>query len=371
MVLKYGVLFFATIQFVCFAYASELKTAFVTGVSGQDGTYLSVLLLHKGYQVYGMSRSHCDRVKKTILSLCDNPELYRDRLIIYEGDITDPSRIFSLIQKILPDEIYNLAAESRVGASFEKPTGASQSNALGPLHILEAIRILGLGEKTRFFQASTSELFGRNYQINDNFVKSFYPCSPYAVAKLYAYFIAVVYRDAYNFFAVNGICFNHESPLRGDVFVTKKIVNHVARLAKGSLSILKLGNLDTCRDWGHAKDYVEAMWLSLQQEKPRDYIFATGQGHTVREFTERAFAIIGKKIEWKGGEYDEKGFDSATDELLVEIDEKLFRPVDVMYSVADAKETFTQLQWKPVIGFDEIIAEMVSHELRAVGIEQY
>ncbi len=339
-----------------------MKKAFITGITGQDGAYLAQFLLEKGYEVHGMQRrTSIDtrvRIKKII-----SPEFFSKKFFIHAGDITDSLSIVNLLAQIQPDEIYNLAAQSHVGVSFETPEYTANTDALGVLRILEAIRILGLTKKTKFYQASTSELYGKAQQVPQNELTPFYPRSPYAVAKLYAYWIVVNYREAYNIFACNGILFNHESPVRGEHFVTRKITQAVARIAHGSAEVLYLGNLDAQRDWGYAPEYVHGMWLMLQQEKPEDFVIATGQTHTVREFVESAFKEIGKEIIWAGSGIEEKGFDAQTNKLLVAIDPRYFRPTEVDLLLGDATKAREKLGWQPKISFHELVKIMVQSDV--------
>jgi len=340
------------------------KKAFITGVTGQDGAYLAELLLKKGYEVHGLKR------RSSLINTARIDHLYRDlhgqniRFILHYGDLTDSTNLIRLIQEIQPDEIYNLAAQSHVRVSFELPLYTAEVDALGTLRILEAIRILGLEKKTKFYQASTSEMFGKVQEIPQKETTTFYPRSPYGVAKVYAYWITKNYREAYGIFACNGILFNHESPIRGETFVTRKISRAAARIKVGQQKALYLGNLDARRDWGHAKDYVEAMWLMLQQEHVDDYVIATGQTHSVREFVEITFKEIGFDIEWKGEGIDEVGFDKNTGQELIFIDPRYFRPTEVDLLIGDATKANKELGWYPKVTFKQLAKEMVQEELK-------
>ncbi len=345
------------------------KIALIVGVTGQDGAYLSHFLLKKGYVVHGIKR------RSSMLNTGRIDELYQDPMctpkgersfILHYGDVTDTSNIIRLIQEIQPDEIYNLAAQSHVKVSFELPEYTANVDAMGTLRILEAIRILGLTKKTKFYQASTSEMFGKVQEIPHSETTPFYPRSPYGVAKLYGFWITKNYRESYGMFACNGILFNHESPLRGETFVTKKIVQAVARIHNGLQDRLYLGNLDAKRDWGHARDYVEAMWLMLQQDIPDDFVIGSGQTKSVREFVERAFARVGIVITWNGEGVNEKGCDEKTGRELVCIDPAYFRPAEVDLLVADPRKAHEKLGWRAIISFDELIKEMVEYELKVL-----
>jgi GDPmannose 4,6-dehydratase len=339
-----------------------MKTALIIGVTGQDGSYLAEFLLEKGYIVHGIKR------RTSMFNTGRIEHLYQDihvrdrRFHLHHGDITDSSNILRLIQQIQPDEIYNLAAQSHVAVSFEQPEYTANVDALGPLRILEAIRILGLKDKTRFYQASTSELYGLVQSIPQNEQTQFYPRSPYGVAKLYAYWITINYREAYGIYACNGILFNHESSRRGETFVTRKITRGLSRIKVGLDEKLYLGNLDSLRDWGHAKDYVRMQWLMLQQDKPEDYVIASGQQHSVREFVNRSAANLGIHIQWQGSGVDEKGYDQDG-KCIIEIDPLYFRPTEVETLLGDASKAKKELNWEPSISFDEMIKEMVSSDL--------
>ncbi len=343
------------------------KKALIIGVTGQDGAYMSEFLLKKGYDVHGIKR------RTSLINTARIDHLYNDlherernRFVLHYGDVTDSSNIIRLIQEIQPDEIYNLAAQSHVRVSFDLPEYTADVDALGTLRILEAIRILGLINKTKFYQASTSEMYGKVQEIPQTERTPFYPRSPYAVAKLYAFWITKNYREAYNMFACNGILFNHESPIRGETFVTRKIVQAAVRIKYSLQSKLYLGNLDAKRDWGHARDYIKAMWLMLQQDKPDDFVIATGQTHSVRECVELAFAQVGIEIEWRGQDTDEVGYDKKNGEPLIFIDPKYFRPTEVDLLIGDATKAKEILGWEPQISFQELIADMVQHEVAQV-----
>lgn len=350
-----------------------MKRAFITGITGQDGSYLTEFLLEKGYEVHGMIRRSSTFNTKRIDHLIENPEIGNKRLFLHYGDLSDTSNIVRLLEKIQPDEIYNLGAQSHVKVSFEEPEYTAQVDALGTLRILEAIRITGI--KTKFYQASTSELFGGIPETAPQNEKTpFYPKSPYAVAKLYAYWITVNYRESYGLYAVNGILFNHESPRRGETFVTRKITRAVASIIAGKQEKLTLGNLDAKRDWGFAGDYVEAMWLMLQQEKPQDYVIATGETHSVREFVELAFKEVGIEIEWKGKGLDEKGYDKKTGRLLVDVSPRYFRPAEVELLCGDPSKAEKELGWKRKVDFKGLVKMMVEADLREIAgldIESY
>lgn len=345
---------------------SYAKVAFIIGITGQDGAYLSRFLLKKGYVVHGMKRRSSSLNTQRIDGIYEDPMCRSKdgrRFILHYGDVTDTANVIDLINKIQPDEIYNLAAQSHVKVSFEMPEYTADVDAMGTLRILEAIRILGLTKKTKFYQASTSEMYGKVQEIPQNELTPFYPRSPYGVAKLYAYWITRNYREAYGMFACNGILFNHESPLRGETFVTRKITRAVARMYLGLEHALYLGNLDAKRDWGHAKDYVRAMWLMLQQEVPDDFVIGTGQTRSVREFVECAFKEVGITIVWKGSGLDEIGYDAESGRALVFVDPSYFRPAEVDLLIANPAKAKNLLQWEPQIGFDELVKEMIVHEL--------
>lgn len=334
------------------------KKALIFGVTGQDGAYLTEFLLKKNYEIHGVKR------KSSMLNTGRVDQFYTDphycnNFNLHYGDITDASNVLHLLQSIQPDEVYNLAAQSHVKVSFELPNYTSQTNAVGTLNILEGIRSLGLEKKTKFYQASTSELYGLVQEIPQSEKTPFYPRSPYAVAKLYAYWITINYREAYNIFACNGILFNHESPLRGETFVTRKITKAACRYVLGLQDTLYLGNLDSKRDWGYAKDYVEAMWLMLQQEKPDDYVVATGETHSVREFVELAFKELGVEIEWHGEGQEEFGIDKANGNVIVKVHPRYYRPTEVAFLLGDPTKAQKKLNWKPKTGLPELLKIMI------------
>jgi GDPmannose 4,6-dehydratase len=341
-----------------------VKTALVTGVTGQDGAYLAEFLLGKGYEVHGIKRRtslfNTDRVDH----LYQDPHVANRQFILHHGDLTDSSSLIRIIQQVQPDEIYNLAAQSHVAVSFEEPEYTANSDALGALRLLEAIRILGLEKKSRFYQASTSELYGLVQETPQTEKTPFYPRSPYAVAKLYAYWITVNYREAYGIYACNGIMFNHESPLRGETFVTRKITRGLARIKLGLQDCLYLGNLDAKRDWGHARDYVEMQWLMLQQPQPEDFVIATGVQYSVRDFVNAAAHEIGIEIRWTGKGVEEKGF-GADGRRLVAVDPRYFRPAEVETLLGDPSKAKQKLGWVPKIAFRELVAEMMREDLKA------
>lgn len=346
-----------------------MKKALITGITGQDGSYLAELLLSKGYEVHGIIRRASTFNTKRIDHLYKDPHNEDVRLFLHYGDLTDSSNLNRLIEKIEPDEIYNLAAQSHVKVSFEVPEYTAEVVGLGTLRLLDAIKETGI--KTKFYQASTSELFGGLPETApQNERKPFYPRSPYAAAKLYAYWITVNYREAYNIFACNGILFNHESPRRGETFVTRKITMAVANIVKGKQDKLYLGNLNAKRDWGYAGDYVEAMWLMLQQDEPDDYVIATGETHSVREFCEKAFECVGIKIEWAGSGIEEKGIDSKTGRVLVEVDPRYFRPTEVDLLIGDATKAKQKLGWQPKVTFDDLVKMMVESDLNSEVLEE-
>jgi len=340
------------------------KTALITGVTGQDGAYLAEFLLNKGYIVHGIKRRSSLFNTDRIDHLYQDPHMRDRHFILHYGDMTDSSSLIHVVQQVKPDELYNLAAQSHVAVSFEEPEYTADSDALGALRLLEAIRILGLGKKTRFYQASTSELYGLIVETPQNENTPFYPRSPYAVAKLYAYWITVNYREAYGLYACNGILFNHESPVRGETFVTRKVTRALTRIKLGLQDCLYLGNLDAKRDWGHARDYVEMMWLMLQQEKPEDYVIATGEQHSVREFVSAASEELDIPMIWKGSGIEEKGFD-ARGRCLVAIDPRYFRPAEVDSLLGDASKAQQKLGWKPIVNFRDLVREMVREDLKA------
>lgn len=343
-----------------------MKKALITGITGQDGSYLTEFLLNKDYEVHGIIRRASNFNTKRIDHLFENPEIGNKRLFLHHGDLIDSSNLNRLLEKIQPEEIYNLAAQSHVQVSFEVPEYTTDTNATGTLRILDAIRKSGL--YCKFYQASTSELFGGLVDTAPQSERTpFYPRSPYAVAKQYAYWITVNYREAYDLFACNGILFNHESPRRGETFVTRKITRAVANIVAGNQEKLSLGNIDAKRDWGYAGDYVEAMWLILQQIKPRDYVIATGEAHTVREFVELAFKEVGIDIEWKDNGIDEKGIDKKTGKILVDIDERYFRPTEVDLLLGNPSKAEKELGWKRKVDFKALVHMMVKADLKEIA----
>lgn len=340
------------------------KTALITGITGQDGAYLAEFLLAKGYIVHGIKR------RSSLFNTGRIDYLYQDiheghtNFHLHYGDLTDSTNLIRIIQQVQPDEIYNLAAQSHVQVSFETPEYTANCDALGTLRLLEALRILGLTKKTRFYQASTSELYGLVQEVPQKETTPFYPRSPYAAAKLYAYWITVNYREAYGLYACNGILFNHESPIRGETFVTRKITRAVARISLGLQREVYLGNLDSQRDWGFAGDYVKAMWLMLQQAQPEDYVIATGQAHAVREFVELAFEEVGIKIGWRGSGIEEVGVNALDGRVLVKIDPRYFRPTEVDFLLGDPSKSQWKLGWRPKVTFKELVAMMVKEDVR-------
>ena len=340
------------------------KTALVTGVTGQDGSYLAEFLLGKGYEVHGIKRRSSSFNTERIDGIYQDPHAEEPRLILHYGDMTDSTNLIRILQQVRPDEIYNLAAQSHVAVSFEKPEYTANADALGALRLLEAIRILGLEKKTRYYQASTSELYGLVRETPQTETTPFYPRSPYAVAKLYAYWITVNYREAYDFFACNGILFNHESPIRGETFVTRKITRALARIKLGLQDRLYLGNLNARRDWGHARDYVEAQWLILQQSRAEDFVIATGEQHSVREFVTLAAAELGIEMRWKGEGVDEKGYDQLGN-CIVAVDPRYFRPTEVDTLLGDAAKARSKLGWQPRTPFKQLVVEMVREDLKS------
>jgi len=345
------------------------KTALITGVTGQDGAYLAELLLGKGYKVHGIKRRASLFNTDRIDHLYQDPHESNGRFFLHYGDLTDSSCLIRIIQSVRPDEIYNLGAQSHVAVSFEEPEYTANSDALGPLRILEAIRILGLEKKTRFYQASTSELFGKVLEVPQKETTPFYPRSPYGVAKLYAYWITVNYREAYGIYACNGILFNHESPIRGETFVTRKITRAMARLKLGLQKCLYLGNLDALRDWGHARDYVEMQWLMLQQEQPEDFVIATGSQHSVRDFVNAAGAELDMPVFWKGEGVDEKGYD-ARGNCIVSIDPRYYRPAEVESLLGDPSKAKEKLGWVPKTSFKDLVSEMVREDFKGAQRDQ-
>ncbi len=347
------------------------KTALITGVTGQDGAYLAELLLNKGYIVHGIKR------RSSMFNTGRIDHLYKDRhdtnlkFFLHYGDLTDSTNLIRIIQETQPDEIYNLAAQSHVKVSFDSPEYTANADAIGPLRILEAIRILKLEKKTRFYQASTSEMYGYVQEIPQKETTPFYPRSPYGVAKVYAFWITKNYREAYNIYACNGILFNHESPIRGETFVTRKITRAVAKIHLKLQTDLFLGNLDSERDWGHAKDYVEGMWLMMQQESPDDYVLATGKKITVRKFVELAFLEVGIKLTWTGKGVDEKGIDNATGKVVVQIDPQYFRPTEVELLIGDASKAKRDFGWEPKHTLEQLVKEMVESDIKLFKKDKY
>ncbi|MDH5232725.1 MAG: GDP-mannose 4,6-dehydratase, partial [Gammaproteobacteria bacterium] len=340
------------------------KKALITGITGQDGAYLAEFLLGKGYEVHGIKRRTSLFNTDRIDHLYQDPHAENRHFILHHGDLTDSSSLVHIIQKVLPDEIYNLAAQSHVAVSFEEPEYTANSDALGALRILEAIRILGLSQRTRFYQASTSELFGKVQEIPQKETTPFYPRSPYAVAKMYAYWITVNYREAYGMYACNGILFNHESPMRGETFVTRKITRALARIKLGLQDCLFLGNLDAKRDWGHARDYVEMQWLMLQQEKPEDFVIASGEQYSVREFVNFAAEELGIKIKWEGQGVTEVGYNVENNKAIVRVDPRYFRPTEVETLLGDPSKAKEKLGWEPQTSFKQLVSEMVVADLK-------
>lgn len=347
------------------------KVALITGITGQDGSYLAEFLLNKGYIVHGIKR------RSSMFNTDRIDHLYKDQhekkvnFFLHYGDLTDSTNLIRIVQEVQPDEIYNLAAQSHVKVSFETPEYTANSDALGTLRLLEAIRILGLEKKTRFYQASTSELYGEVQEIPQKETTPFYPRSPYGVAKLYGFWIVKNYREAYNLYACNGILFNHESPVRGETFVTRKITRAVAKISLGLQDKVYMGNIDAERDWGHARDYVEGMWLMLQQEKAEDFVLATGKKISVRQFIELSFAEVGISIEWKGKGDKEKGYNKANGKIVVEIDPKYYRPTEVDLLIGDASKAKTVLGWEPKLSVQQLIKEMVASDLELFKRDKY
>jgi GDPmannose 4,6-dehydratase len=339
------------------------KKALITGITGQDGAYLAEFLLEKGYEVHGIKR------RASLFNTDRIDHLYRDshesgvRMMLHYGDLTDATNLVRIVQHVQPDELYNLAAQSHVAVSFETPEYTANADAVGTLRLLEAIRILGLERKTRFYQASTSELYGRAAEVPQKESTPFYPRSPYGAAKLYAYWITVNYREAYDMYACNGILFNHESPIRGETFVSRKITRGLARIKVGLQDCLYLGNLNARRDWGHARDYVRAQWLMLQQPKPDDFVVASGHQHSVRDFVERAGRELGMEIHWEGSEFDERGIDRLVGKVVVRIDPRYFRPTEVDSLLGDASKARKELGWSPSVSFADLVREMVASDL--------
>ena len=347
------------------------KVAFITGITGQDGAYLAELLLKKDYIVHGLKRRSSSFNTGRIDHLYQDPHVNKRNFILHHGDLTDSTNLIRIIQEVQPDEIYNLAAQSHVQVSFETPEYTANADGLGTLRILEAIRLLNLVEKTKFYQASTSELYGMVQEVPQNEKTPFYPRSPYAVAKLYGYWITINYREAYNLYACNGILFNHESPVRGETFVTRKITRAAARISMGTQERVYLGNLDAKRDWGHASDFVEGMWRMLQQDEPEDFVLATGVTTTIREFSERAFAEVGITLEWSGSGVDETGRDVKSGNIVVSIDPAYFRPTEVDLLIGDASKAREKLGWQPTCDLQQMIEEMIKADLEEARKDQH
>jgi len=346
------------------------KVAFITGITGQDGAYLAELLLKKDYIIHGLKRRSSSFNTGRIDHLYQDPHVNKRNFILHHGDLTDSSNLIRIIQEVQPDEIYNLAAQSHVQVSFETPEYTANADGLGTLRILEAIRLLGMVDKTKFYQASTSELYGMVQEVPQNEKTPFYPRSPYAVAKLYGYWITINYREAYKMYACNGILFNHESPVRGETFVTRKITRAAARISMGTQERVYLGNLDAKRDWGHASDFVEGMWRMLQQEKPEDFVLATGVTTTIREFTELAFAEVGITLEWSGSGVDETGRDVKSGNIIVSVDPAYFRPTEVDLLIGDASKAREKLGWQPTCDLQQMIEEMIKSDLEEARKDQ-
>ena len=341
------------------------KVALISGITGQDGSYLSESLLSKGYEVHGIVRRSSSFNTKRIDHLFNNPEIHGKRFFLHYGDLTDSSNLNRILEKVSPTEIYNLGAQSHVKVSFDVPEYTAEVDGIGVLRFLDAIKETGI--KTKFYQASSSELFGKVLKIPQVESTPFYPRSPYAAAKLFAYWVVINYREAFNIFAVNGILFNHESPRRGETFVTKKITRAVVLIKEGLMEKLVLGNLDAQRDWGYAPEYVEAMWLMLQQDKPKDYVIATNEAHSVREFTELAFNYVGIDIIWKGDKEDEKGIDKRSGRILVEVNPIYFRPTEVDFLLGDYSKAKKEIGWEPKTKFKELVKIMMDHELKRLN----
>jgi GDPmannose 4,6-dehydratase len=346
----------------------DQKVALITGITGQDGSYLAELLLHKGYEVHGIKRRSSSFNTGRIDHIYQDPHTKDLPFELHYGDLTDATNLIRIIQDVQPDEIYNLGAQSHVQVSFDAPEYTANTDALGVLRLLEAIRILGLTQKTKFYQASTSELFGKVQEVPQTEKTPFYPRSPYAAAKLYSYWITINYREAYEMYAVNGILFNHESPKRGETFVTRKVTRAAVRIAAGLQKKTYLGNLEAKRDWGHAKDYVEGMYLMLQQDAPEDFVLATGNTHSVRDLCERAFHHAGIPLEWVGEGVDEKGIHAGTGDTIIEIDPRYFRPTEVDLLVGDATQAHEKLDWNPKYSFNELVKEMVMEDQKKLNL---
>ena len=339
------------------------KVALITGITGQDGAYLAEFLLKKGYEVHGIKRRASSFNTDRIDHLYQDPHVAHRDFILHYGDLTDSTNLIRIIQEVQPDELYNLAAQSHVAVSFESPEYTANSDALGTLRLLEAIRILGLENKTRFYQASTSELFGKVQEIPQTEKTPFYPRSPYAAAKIYGYWITVNYREAYGMYACNGILFNHESPIRGETFVTRKITRALARIRLGLQDKFYLGNMDAKRDWGHSRDYVEMQWLMLQQDEPEDFVIATGKQYSVREFVEAAAKCVDIEVEWSGTGTEEKGINMATGDIIVEVDPRYFRPTEVETLLGDPRKAKEKLGWVPATSFEDMVREMIEKDI--------
>lgn len=347
------------------------KVALITGITGQDGAYLAELLLEKGYTVHGVKRRSSMLNTQRVDHLYQDPHEENVRFKLHYGDLTDSTNLIRIVQEVQPDEIYNLAAQSHVKVSFETPEYTANADAIGTLRLLEAIRILGLEKKTRFYQASTSELYGKVQEVPQTEETPFYPRSPYAAAKLYAFWIAKNYREAYNIYACNGILFNHESPLRGETFVTRKVTRAVAKIKLGLQDKIFMGNIDAKRDWGHARDYVEGMWRMLQQDEADDYVLATGKTVSVRSFIEMAFSEVGIKIRWEGKDVNEKGFDAETGKVLVEIDPQYFRPTEVDLLIGDPSKAKEKLGWEATTSLEQMVKEMVARDMETFERNKY
>ncbi len=339
------------------------KKALITGITGQDGSYLAEFLLARGYEVHGIKRRASLFNTDRIDHLYQDPHERDRRLMLHYGDLTDATNLIRIVQNVQPDEIYNLAAQSHVAVSFDTPEYTANTDALGTLRLLEAVRILGLEKKTRIYQASTSEMYGKVQEVPQTEKTPFYPRSPYGAAKVYAYWITVNYREAYGMYACNGILFNHESPARGETFVSRKITRGLSRIRLGLDECLYLGNLEARRDWGHARDYVEAQWLMLQQEQPEDYVIASGSQHSVRDFVQLSASLLDMRIRWEGEGIDERGYDAKTGRCVVRIDQRYFRPTEVETLLGDASKARNQLGWRPATSFEDLVAEMVSEDL--------
>jgi GDPmannose 4,6-dehydratase len=352
-----------SVSIYAFEELAVMKKALITGITGQDGAYLADFLLGKGYEVHGIKRRASSFNTARIDHLYTDPHEEEIRFRLHYGDLTDATNLIRVIQEVQPDEIYNLGAQSHVMVSFETPEYTANSDALGTLRLLEAIRILNLRDKTRFYQASTSELYGKVQETPQTETTPFYPRSPYGAAKLYAYWITVNYRAAYGFFACNGILFNHESPIRGETFVTRKVTRGLARIKAGLQEMIHIGNLEARRDWGHARDYVRMMWMMLQQPEPEDYVIASGQQHSVRELIELAAGKLGMPVAWEGKGGEERGIDTTSGQPIVAIDPRYFRPAEVDTLLGDPSKARRKLGWEPKIGFEELITEMVTSDL--------